>query len=57
VYIGPWANAFGGIDASFASAAIVSAVVYVALLLISPESRDGYSATASTTAAAPPPRV
>ena len=57
VYIGPWANAFGGIDASFASAAIVSAVVYVALLLISPESRDGYSATASTTATAPPPRV
>ncbi len=40
VYVGPWANAFGGIDASFPSAAIVSAITYVALLLIFPEPKS-----------------
>lgn len=42
VWVGPWANAFGGVDASFTSSAVVSAVVYVVLLLIFKEPRSVY---------------
>ena len=39
LYTGPWANALKGIDLSFTSALVVSAAIYVALLVIFPEGR------------------
>lgn len=37
VYVGPWANALQGIDLSFTSAAVISAVIYTVALLLWPE--------------------
>ena len=37
LYVGPWANAVGGIDMSWMSAGVISGIVYYALLRLLPE--------------------
>lgn len=37
LYVGPWANVANGVDMSFISAAVISTVVYGALVLLFPE--------------------
>ncbi len=37
LWVGPWANAYKGIDLSFISAAVISGVIYSVMLLLFPE--------------------
>ena len=37
LFVGPWADSFGGIDMSFISSAVIATAIYGLLLLVSPE--------------------
>ena len=43
-YVGPFADAFGGVDLSFTLAGVTAAVLYLALVVLFPESSDVYPA-------------
>jgi purine-cytosine permease-like protein len=38
LYVGPWANAVGGVDLSFISSAVIGGVIYLVLVRLLPES-------------------
>ena len=51
LWVGPWANAYKGIDLSFFSAAVISTVIYGGTLVLSPE--KGHPARSGTVADTP----